>query len=606
MAGANAITPALATAAHTDELHRLTKVLRCYQGFQLILALYTDPPAYRDSLITSLNQPFTKPALLDIRTLPDFATFEQQINIKSADADVVHVIGLDAWLLGEQCTSRLQNFNIRRESLAHCCNKPLVLWLPEYLAKDFALQAPDCWEWRRAVVDFSYLPEPAITEQSKVPLDISTVEKLDFQPLEEWSHARFLVQQNRIEQALDSYQLQTAYQQADNLLNQALNAGTTAYANADYDIAIAQALLGHILNSIGYAETALPLLKQAQQRFQTLADARNQNAARMVSATLTEQADCLRAMGQLEVAAELYLQSLGQAEKLNDKIQVAVNKVQLATVRKNQKDYPAALAAYAEARELFEQLNEPRALAAIWHQTGIAYKQMQEFETAERCYRESLNIKSQQDNQAGIASSLGELGNLYDAWGRLEQAVVFYRQASDSYIQLGDKAGEGRQRYNLANSLIKLQRYEEARVELQRVIECDKAFGHSAQPWKTWDILCDLEQACHNPTATHAAKQKAIQSYLAYRRDGGENMSGSKVLQLCQAVLQAIRDNNRAAVLENLRGFENLAGLPNYLKPVIPKLIAILQGERNPSLADDPELDYNSAAELLLLLEQLG
>jgi hypothetical protein len=195
--------------------------------------------------------------------------------------------------------------------------------------------------------------------------------------------------------------------------------------------------------------------------------------------------------------------------------------------------------------------------------------------------------------------------------------VVFYRQAADTYAQLGDKRYEGFVRSNLADKLIKLQRYDEARSELQRAIECKKAFGHSAEPWKTWDILCDLEQACAAQAkqkedfktasrylqAAHAAKQQAIQSYLAYRRDGGENMSNSR--QLYEAVLQAIRDNNTDAVLKDLRGFENLAGLPDYLKPVISKLIAILQGERNPALADDPALDYNDAAELLLLLEQL-
>ena len=99
-------------------------------------------------------------------------------------------------------------------------------------------------------------------------------------------------------------------------------------------------------------------------------------------------------------------------------------------------------------------------------------------------------------------------------------------------------------RSNIANSLIKLQRYDEARSELQRAIACKKAFGHSAEPWKTWDILCDLEQACNNPTAAQAAKQQAIQSYLAYRRDGGENMDRPELPQLCQAVLQAIRENN--------------------------------------------------------------
>ncbi len=42
-----------------------------------------------------------------------------------------------------------------------------------------------------------------------------------------------------------------------------------------------------------------------------------------------------------------------------------------------------------------------------------------------------------------------------------------------------------------------------------------------------------------------------------------------------------------------------------YLKPLIPKLQAVLRGERDPSLAADPDLDYDDAAELQLLLEHL-
>jgi tetratricopeptide (TPR) repeat protein len=267
-----------------------------------------------------------------------------------------------------------------------------------------------------------------------------------------------------------------------------------------------------------------------------------------------------------------------------------------------QQDYPTALAAYKEAKEIFQQLNEPTMIATAWHQTGIVYKRMQDYEQAEQAYRQSLAIESRQGNQAGEAGSLAELANLYDGWGKLEQALMFYRQAVDIYSRLGDKVGEGRQRSNIADSLIKLQRYDDARSECLQAITCKQAFGHSVQPWISWDILNRLEQACNNPTAAHAAKRQAIQSYIAYRRDGGENMSSR---QLYQAVFLAIRENNSGPLQKELLDFQNSEDLPDYLKPVIPKLIAILQGERKPSLADDPELDYDDAAELLLLLERL-
>ena len=83
-------------------------------------------------------------------------------------------------------------------------------------------------------------------------------------------------------------------------------------------------------------------------------------------------------------------------------------------------------------------------------------------------------------------------------------------------------------------------------------------------------------------------------------------MSGSKVPPLCQSVLQAVRENSCAETLKDLSGLKDRSDLPGYLKPVIPKLIAICLGDRNPALADDPELDYDDAAELLLLLEALS
>lgn len=39
---------------------------------------------------------------------------------------------------------------------------------------------------------------------------------------------------------------------------------------------------------------------------------------------------------------------------------------------------------------------------------------------------------------------------------------------------------------------------------------------------------------------------------------------------------------------------------------MLPKLQTILHGDRDPALADDPALDYDDAAELLLLLERLA
>jgi len=420
-----------------------------------------------------------------------------------------------------------------------------------------------------------------------------------------WSHRQFETKHLDIERLLQQGDIQTAYQHTDALLKQALQAGATAYQEASYDIALAHFLFGRVLHRGGLAKAALEPLQQAQQRFQLLADDGGQSAALMVSEAFTEQGECLIAVGRLEEAVEVYQQAIKLSENQNNERQVAVIKGQLATLCKELGRYEEALSGYEEAREIFSQLNDLKSLATAWHQSGMVYKKMRAFEQADQAFRKSLAIKSENDNKTGEAHSLNELGNLYSAWGKWEQAVLFYRQAADTYKHLDIIRYECMARTNLATSLIQLQLYDEARSELQQAMPCNKAFEDGLQPWKAWNTLHGLEQACNNPTAAHAAKQQAVQSYLAYRRDGGANIDNPTLPSLFQAVLQAIHENNSEEALKELSGFENQTDLPDDLKPVIPKLIAILQGERNPTLADDPELDYNSAAELLLLLEAL-
>ena len=400
-----------------------------------------------------------------------------------------------------------------------------------------------------------------------------------------------------IERLLAQGDIQAAYTQAEALLNHALQVGEGAA------IAKARFMLGSVLSRGESYEAALEVLQQARLDFEVLAEAGDQDAARMLSVTLIAQGDCLTAIGQLEVAAELYAHAIALAEQRQDLRQIAVAKEQLATVYFFQHDYPAALTAYQQAKDLFSQLNEPQSIAVSWHQIGVVYTRMQDYEQAEQACRESLTLKNVQGNQADIASTLNQLGNIYSDSGKLESAVDFYKQAAENYAQLGDKRYEGVTRSNIADSLIPLQRYDEARRELQRAIACKKDGGHSAEPWKTWNILSELEQAVNNPTAAHTAKQQAIQSYLAYRRDGNENRSGSQVPQFCSGTLRAIQENNMAVVEQELRSLTNLA---DYLIPVVAKLIAILHGNRNPSLADDPKLDFISAAELLLMLDALS
>jgi tetratricopeptide (TPR) repeat protein len=418
------------------------------------------------------------------------------------------------------------------------------------------------------------------------------------------SHARFEASRTRIEQQLAAGQLREALAGAQQMLQQAQAAGEEAYAGAEYDLAVAFFLRGRVLQTGGEAQQALPLLQEAGRRFEAIANANdNKAAAGMASACLTEQGDCLRDLGRYDAAAAAYEEAIRKDEKRGALRDVAVGKGQLGTVRLQQQRYAEALEACQEARDTFSRLNEPGSVATAWHQIGRVHQEAGQPEAAEMAYNQSLAITVRLGDQAGQARSLGQLGNLYvDVLQRPEEAVAFYLRAAEIDREIGDLAKEGISQHNLARSFLKLQRFGEARLSIRRAIECDEPFGHAAEPWKTWANLADIETAAGNSAAAADARHQAINAFLAYRRDGGQNPSGFG--RLVSALRQDLGAGFSEAAASLLLQLSADPAWAEHL-PFLTALQAITAGSRDRSLAEDPALHYSAAAEVLLLIEAL-
>ena len=421
--------------------------------------------------------------------------------------------------------------------------------------------------------------------------------------LGEWGHALFTAADAEVDRLLDRGEVRAAHASAERLLKRCLEAGEGAYLGAAYDLGTAHFTLGRVLQMRGAAAEALPLLGEGRRRFEALARDGNTSAANMAMAVLSDSADCLMELGRLDEAAAAYEEAVRRADELRNQRGAAVGKGQLGSVRMLQRRYDEALAAYEEARQTFESLGEPRSVAVIWHQIGMAHREAGQYEEAEMACRQSLAIKVQQQDAAGEAASLGELGNLYGSMGRSEEAVRCYRQAADIYVRLQDQRKEGTARSNLANTLLKLGRHDEARAELSRAIACKEPYGHVAEPWRSWENLRRLELATGDAEAAARARQHAFESYLSYRREGGYGTTPSA--RLCAAAAGAIAAGDTSELEQFLSQPQGEDTQP-WARAVFPKVLAVLRGERDPALAADPALDYDDAAELLLLLESLG
>ncbi|MCI5211965.1 MAG: hypothetical protein D3910_25020 [Candidatus Electrothrix sp. ATG2] len=151
--------------------------------------------------------------------------------------------------------------------------------------------------------------------------------------------------------------------------------------------------------------------------------------------------------------------------------------------------------------------------------------------------------------------------------------------------------------------MIRLKRYDEARQEINRAIEHKKEIGLAAEPWTSVAILHLIEQEEGNVDAAKTAWCDARDAYLAYRRQGGyAKFSGG---QIAEQVLAFIAQEKRNEIEEMFKGLADSPQIPTSGKYMIQLLQKVLNGSRDPALADDPALDYDDAAEVLFLMERL-
>jgi tetratricopeptide (TPR) repeat protein len=414
-----------------------------------------------------------------------------------------------------------------------------------------------------------------------------------------WSHARFVSARAEIEQRDGTGDVAGALKLAHDLKERA-DAEGEAYPDASYDRALATALVGRMLDRAGRFEEALRSLDDAERRFFEMAAAGLSAAGAMVAVLHTERGDSLKHLWRLDEAAQSYQSSITLAEKLGAKRIVAVGNSQLGDIRRLQGRYQEALRAIEESRQTFVDLNEVDTVGRAWHRIGMIYHDAQQFDRAEDAFQQSLRIEVELGDKAGQAATLHHLGLLYGSSGRLEDAAKLLRQATTIHDELGDTFSEAFSLNNLAEIQRTLGRLDEARESALRAIELYASFGHAAKPWTTWSILHDIEAKAGRSDMAMEARSHAIELFAQYRRDGGA--AQHPIGQLIAAVGEALRSRQLSHARDLIpppeRWQEDLL--------VRDALVAIIAGSRDPALAQDPRLDYDAAAELILLLESFG
>jgi len=411
-----------------------------------------------------------------------------------------------------------------------------------------------------------------------------------------WSSVRFEHERMKIERLWQNGALQQALDASQSLLKHCQQIDERNALRTS-NLAMANVLVGITLKRLQNFKDALSHLKSAESFFKLSGD------IAAIPATLVDQGDCYRNLGQLDFSEKAYKESADLADKFGNNRQVSVAKAQLATVFMERGNYNEALSTYKNAFTIFEQLGDLREMAVTMRQIGIIYLKNNKLLDSENYFREALRISTQIKAIDVEAYTLDTLSLLYEKWKKIDEAINCAKNSARIYRKLENPILELKIRNRLVNMLFDLKYYNEVNTELLLITECSN-FTDSVPVWDIWERLYNIERIAGNTTNSNFYWQQAVQTYLLYRHNGGESQQGG--FHLCNDVLQSIKNNNlyrknlEAVIIELLKREDWQEN-----KEFLHKLQAILSGDRDIILGKKAILRFDLEVELLVLLEEL-
>ncbi|MCJ8268973.1 MAG: tetratricopeptide repeat protein [Psychrosphaera sp.] len=361
-------------------------------------------------------------------------------------------------------------------------------------------------------------------------------------------------------------------------------------------------LSGTVLSQQGRLHNALEVFKMCEEMIEMLDSSKEKD---LLPEVLNGKGNCFLFLGFLSNAYTAFQKAdeikEGQAQIPEER---AISKANLAGVLLRLDNYTEAIEQYSLAKQLFEQTNNLAKVAVIWSQLGVTYQQAGKLEQAENAYRQSLEIDVALGDKAAQLEALCNLGGLYnEELDRPEDGVVFCLQACKLAVELGDLSKEATACNNAANALMLAGAYEQARVQLNRAMECNEQFGHNKEPWRAYYILQQIEMAENNTEAAKAAWKKAIDLYLKYRREGGYAIAGPG--KLADKVIELITNNKKGEAIDKLLRLRNNQTYPTWFKQTVDKMLAIVNGNTDDTIGDDMTIQFGNATEILFFVERL-
>ena len=423
-----------------ESFARLAKLIRARLGKFQLLILDCRDERLRDRLIKDLDESLhgsggraTQLRLSD-GNYPDFAVVERTLRVLAETNNIIHVTGGPSWF----DAARWEEFNIRRESVAHEVRASLFLWLDPDCIADLARIAIDLWTWRSAVITFTTTPQRlAATEPDIREIDDRT-------RLERAARIEFLRQVLMESDTPDEIRTGFALELGDlaATIGQIADAETsyrTAMLGAanDHSRAVAAGRLADILRVRGELDEALRIHREDQLPiYDRLDDVRD----RVV--TMGKIADILRDRGQLDEALRIHQEDeLPVYDRLGDVRARAMTMGKIADLFKDRGQLDEALRIHLnEELPVYDRLGDMRSRAATMGGIADILQARGQFDEALRIrHEEQLPVYDRLGAVRSRAVTMGKIADVLQARGQFDEALRIRRaEELPVYDRLGD------------------------------------------------------------------------------------------------------------------------------------------------------------------------
>ncbi|MDQ2070016.1 tetratricopeptide repeat-containing diguanylate cyclase [Natronospira bacteriovora] len=250
---------------------------------------------------------------------------------------------------------------------------------------------------------------------------------------------------------------------------------------------------------------ALALLDQALQAAE--GDGEHLTTVRI----LHLRAEVLRDQGEVEQALLALDAAEGIAVRARaDRLAIRTDFIR-GTIHLDNADYDRALAINHAVLRRARAIDAPELVAGAYNTIGNIHFSLSQPERARGFYERAAEQYRALEFRDHLSAVLGNIGNTYNDEGNHQQALPYHLDSLGLARELGRETSVAYQNVNVCNTLVHLDRHEEARRFCQRGIEALEAVGHYRPLNFAYRLMGDLEQESGNLSAAIDYQYRALE-----------------------------------------------------------------------------------------------